>query len=132
MRRSNPVPTPLTAVIDATDQVVAAIAEDQWSLPTPCAGWSVADLVNHLIGGNQLFGAALRGEAPAPSQEPTRSQDDLLEAYRRSVRSLLDAFSQPGALEKVVTVPFGTVPASCSTQGPKMGHGISMDEGSTP
>ncbi len=29
---------------------VAAVNPDQWDLPTPCAEWSVRDLVNHVVG----------------------------------------------------------------------------------
>jgi uncharacterized protein (TIGR03086 family) len=29
---------------------VAAVNADQWDLPTPCAEWSVRDLVNHVVG----------------------------------------------------------------------------------
>jgi uncharacterized protein (TIGR03086 family) len=29
---------------------VAAVGADQWDLPTPCAQWSVRDLVNHVVG----------------------------------------------------------------------------------
>ena len=29
---------------------VSAVGADQWDLPTPCARWSVRDLVNHVVG----------------------------------------------------------------------------------
>ena len=34
----------------------------------------------------------------------------MLRAYRDSAAALLDALARPGALDKIVTVPFGTVP----------------------
>jgi uncharacterized protein (TIGR03086 family) len=30
--------------------LVAAVGADQWDLPTPCAEWSVRELVNHVVG----------------------------------------------------------------------------------
>lgn len=29
---------------------VEAVGPDQWGLPTPCTGWTVQDLVNHVVG----------------------------------------------------------------------------------
>lgn len=86
--------------------------ERDGSLPTPCAGWSVADVVDHVVAGNHLFRAVLRGEDPPASSPPETSKGDRVEAYRRSAGPLLEAFRQPGAMEKVVKVPFGTVPGA--------------------
>lgn len=100
----------LAVVAEVTGRVVVGITDEQWALPTPCAGWSVEDLVRHVAGGNARFAAALRGDpAPAPV---SGSAAGLPEAYRRSVRGLLDAFGRPGALRETVTVPFGTVPGA--------------------
>jgi uncharacterized protein (TIGR03083 family) len=32
--------------------LVHAVRPEQWQLPTPCAGWTVRDLVNHVVGEN--------------------------------------------------------------------------------
>lgn len=101
----------LASVADVAGQVIAAISDDQWNLPTPCTEWSVRDLVGHLVAGNDGFASALRGQA-APVSAHASSPGELLSAYRRSARVLLDAFGEPGALEREVTVPFGTVPGS--------------------
>ncbi|MGH3319849.1 MAG: TIGR03086 family metal-binding protein [Streptosporangiaceae bacterium] len=103
----------LASVGDVTGQAVGAVPDEQWDLPTPCVGWSVRDLVQHLVAGNDGFAAALRGEAtPATQAGGQPSPGELASAYRRSVRALLDAFREPGALERTVTVPFGTVPGT--------------------
>lgn len=101
-------PEQLAPVADITGQVIAAIAGEQWGLPTPCSEWNVRDLVRHVVTGNDGFAAALSGE-PAPPPPAAEPSSDLANAYRLSTRSLIDAFRQPGALQKVVTVPFGTV-----------------------
>lgn len=35
--------------VDEFDRRVSAIADDQWSDPTPCRDWNVRDLVNHIV-----------------------------------------------------------------------------------
>lgn len=99
-------PEHVAAAAEITGKVIDAITAEEWGLATPCGDWTVRDLVEHVVAGNDLFTAALdERAAPAPERSP-----DLASDYRRSVRGLLDAFGQPGALERVVTVPFGTVP----------------------
>jgi uncharacterized protein (TIGR03086 family) len=39
---------------------VAAVKDDQWDHPTPCAQWSVRDLVNHMVA-EELWTAPLLG-----------------------------------------------------------------------
>lgn len=36
--------------LDAWQQRLDKVVEDQWDRPTPCAGWTVRDLVNHVVG----------------------------------------------------------------------------------
>lgn len=94
----------LAVALGVTEQLIAGVRADQWGGPTPCTGWSVRELVSHVVAGNNLFASALSGE-PVPPPD-----DRLLMAYRDSAAALLGAFGQPGALDAVVTVPFGSVP----------------------
>ena len=101
----------LSHALDFADQLIAAVQDGQWAGPTPCAGWSVRDLVTHVVAGNSLFAAALRGGQPPAAPQGTVMPDaGLLNAYRDSAAGLLGAFREPGALDVMVTVPFGTVP----------------------
>ena len=105
----------LAQAIDATGRLVAAVRDDQWPDPTPCPDWTVRDLVSHIVTGNRMFAGILRGDPPAapagsPAADPGPAGEDLVTAYRDAASGLLAAFSEPGALERVVTVPFGTVP----------------------
>jgi uncharacterized protein (TIGR03086 family) len=101
----------LARAVDATGRLVAAVRDDQWAKPTGCPGWSVRDLLNHLVGGNLMAAAVLTG-----SQPPDPTADHLgagpVDAYRRSGEAVRVAFARPGALEQVVTVPAGTVPGA--------------------
>ncbi len=107
----------LAQALDATGKLVAAVRDEQWLDPTPCPDWTVRDLVRHIIGGNRMFAAILRGEPPGASgggspAGPGQPGRDLLGGYREAASELLAAFSQPGVLEEMFTVPFGTVPGS--------------------
>src|SRR5436309_2425188 len=98
----------LADALDLTGDLVAGVGADQWADPTPCAGWTVSDLVNHLVCGHRAFAASVRGEPmPAPGDH---LGDDPVAAYDTSAAELAEAFRRPGAVENVVTVPIGPVP----------------------
>jgi len=64
---------------------VAAVKDDQWGDPTPCAEWSVRDLVNHVVGEELWTAPLLRGKtiAEVGSQfEGDVLGDDALERAR--------------------------------------------------
>jgi uncharacterized protein (TIGR03086 family) len=95
---------------DIAGDLVAGVQGNHWGEPTPCDGWSVRDLVGHVVAGNALFVRALGGQYPDPSGQARRDDAELLPAYRDSAAALAEAFGQPGVLGRIVTVPFGTVP----------------------
>jgi uncharacterized protein (TIGR03086 family) len=101
----------LSLALDFTGQLIGAVRADQWAGPTPCPDWTVRALVTHLVAGNNLFAGALRGgQPPAAPQATVRPEAGLLASYRDSAAEMLGAFREPGALDRIVTVPFGTVP----------------------
>jgi uncharacterized protein (TIGR03086 family) len=106
---------PLSEALDLFGQLLTGVGPEQWSRPTPCDAWNVQQLVDHVISGQRLAAHALRGE-PAQSASGTPSTenyaDEAVAAYQASASDLLAACSQPGALERVVTVPAGTVPGA--------------------
>jgi uncharacterized protein (TIGR03086 family) len=101
----------LTRAVAATEGLVVAVRDDQWAGPTGCPGWSVRDLLNHLVGGHLMVAAVLAGEQP-PDPTADHLGADPVDAYRRSGEAVRAAFARPGALEKIVTVPAGTVPGA--------------------
>ncbi|MBA2699512.1 MAG: TIGR03086 family protein, partial [Nocardioidaceae bacterium] len=98
-----------------TEQLIAAVRREQWPQRTACTDWTVRDLVNHLVGGDRLFASVLSDEAPPVGnfQRPQNNDqlgDSPVTAYRGAAGALLAAFRQPGVLEKIITVPAGTMP----------------------
>jgi uncharacterized protein (TIGR03086 family) len=103
------------AALAATRRVVAGVDESQWSLPTPCAGWDVRDLVNHVVAGN--WWAAELADGRTIEQVGTRLDGDQLGsdplgAYEQSAEAAARAFEKPGALEAPCAVSYGPVPGA--------------------
>ena len=48
----------------AVGEVIGKIGPEQWTAPTPCADWTVAQLVGHLVGMNRVFTAMLADQPP--------------------------------------------------------------------
>ncbi|MGH7920062.1 MAG: TIGR03086 family metal-binding protein [Candidatus Dormibacteraceae bacterium] len=99
---------PLALAGAAAGAMIDGVRDDQWSAPTPCEGWTVADLVQHLVQGNLGFVRALGGAVE------TASTPDRRAAFHASLAALLEAFGRPGVLEETVTVPFGSVPGAAA------------------
>ena len=105
----------LAQALDGTGRLVAGVRSDQWGDPTPCTEWTVRQLVNHVVGGQRVFVGVLRGDLSArpPANRPAGLDvlgSDPVAAYRNSADSLLSAFGEPGALERVVSLPIGEMP----------------------
>ncbi|WP_448639191.1 TIGR03086 family metal-binding protein [Geodermatophilus sp. URMC 63] len=117
-----PVLAPLTAALDGATRLVAAVTPEEWGRPTPCAEWTVRQLVGHLVGGNRMTARVLRGEPLPPLDQLGRRDpadqlgDDPAGAHRGSAEELLAAFGLPGVLDRAHTVPAGTLP------GPALVH----------
>ncbi len=96
-----------------TRAVVAQVTPDQYDAVTPCESWDVRALINHIVGGSYFFGTSMSaGTAPDSAGETDFTQGDVLAAYDGGIKLSLDAFGAPGALEKMVVLPFGTFPGS--------------------
>jgi uncharacterized protein (TIGR03086 family) len=103
----------LDSVYETLQPLVAAVGSDQWTAPTPCRDWDVRALLGHVVAGNTVFAAALRG---VPLAEAVRALagdplgSDPVAAYAAAAAAVSAAFAGPGVLDRPVTIPFGTVP----------------------
>jgi uncharacterized protein (TIGR03086 family) len=104
----------LALTLNLTGGLIAGVGPDQWAGPTPCAEWTVADLVAHMVTGNYVFARILHGtplaEAGAVATAATAPGGDLAEGFRDAASKLMDAYGQPGVLEQMFTIPVGTMP----------------------
>jgi uncharacterized protein (TIGR03086 family) len=89
-------------------QLLDHVERDDWTRPTPCDGWSVRDLVNHVIGGNFRYLTILGGD-PADGIVPTHDEDgfgaDPLGSFDDGLARVTQAFSAPGILRAAVRHP---------------------------
>jgi len=103
-------------VITNTDKVVQGIDESQLGNPTPCTEWTVRDVLNHITGGSTMFAVCVEEGSVPDDMLPQlmggdNLGDDYLGSWRAASSRAVAAFGIPGVLDKVVTLPFGQMPA---------------------
>src|SRR3954447_15191585 len=106
----------LRRTIAETNRLVDGTSEAQLDDPTPCAEWTVRDLINHLTGGSTMFAvSAEQGSVPDDMVGQLLGGDHLRDDYKGAFHTAttraMAAFDQPGVLEKMVKLPFGEMPA---------------------
>ena len=70
------------------------VAGSAWGAPTPCSGWSVRQLVGHVIDGADQVQAMLTGQPPlAPLAEPPELAERVGDDPAAAVRQGVDALS---------------------------------------
>jgi len=87
---------------------LVAVGDDQWDEPTPCEGWTVRDLVGHVIGGNRMSVALLHGATADDVRTAWGDAvlgDDAVTSFRDSVAKQQAAFAEDGALERTCAHP---------------------------
>ena len=99
--------TDLTSAQDEIRRRVAAVTAAQWGLPTPCADWSVRDLVVHLVEGARMAQRLLEGASADEARAVFGADhgDDLGGELDVALRGELDAFGGPKAFEMIVHHP---------------------------
>jgi uncharacterized protein (TIGR03086 family) len=94
---------------------VASIGEPQWSDASVCDGWSVRELVNHVVSGNfwvpELVGGKTIDEVDDRLDGDVLGEDPTA-TYERSEQVAAAAFREPGAMDRPVAVSYGPVPGS--------------------
>ena len=100
----------LQQAIASTRAVMAGVNADQLHAATPCASWDVAEVINHIVGGQEFFQAGLAGRPPAG--ETDYAAGDYMAAFDEAAAGTIAAFSAEGAMEKTVSLPFGDMPGA--------------------
>ncbi|KZS62002.1 TIGR03086 family metal-binding protein [Mycobacterium ostraviense] len=90
---------------DAFAGVLANVSADQYRAPTPCSEWTVRDLIEHVISGNEHVGQW----AQHPVEPPARP-DDILAAHRTAAAAAQEIFAAPSGMSTTFKLPFGEIP----------------------
>jgi uncharacterized protein (TIGR03086 family) len=93
-------------------EVLSNVRPEQMSLSTPDDEWDVRALINHVVLGNLWAAENVKtGSAPRPSGDIIGEREPL-QAYTASTDAMMASFEELGALSRMVTMPFGEMPAA--------------------
>jgi len=99
-------------VLAVTTGIVEQVRPDQLDLPTPCEGWSVRDLLRHMVGNNNGFAAAALGEPPVADVWDGVDVTDPVGEFAASAARVDTAFAAAEPLTGTFAVlGYGDVPA---------------------
>lgn len=103
-------------VLDRAGTVVDNVKPDQLGNSTPCTEWTVRDVINHITGGATMFAECVeQGSVPDDRLGQLMGGDNLGDDFKGAFHAASDrasaAFNSPGALDKMVKLPFGEMPA---------------------
>ncbi len=93
--------------------MVAAVEPSHWDRPTPCAGWSVFDVVDHVVAGERFtamtLGGASLSEASAAGVGLDPHNGDVMAQVNEAAATALVAFD--GSLARIIEHRVGPVTA---------------------
>lgn len=106
--------------LNQTATIIAAVAPEHLGGPTPCPDWDVRTLLSHIVG--VVTRTAILGEGgdalSVPPFADRVADDDWTAAYAAAADRALAAWGADDAtLEKLVRVPWGTVPGAVAIGG---------------
>src|SRR2546429_3240481 len=96
-----------------TEELVSHVAPDRLGAPTPCPGWDVLALMNHLVLGNRMYAWCARGRS-GHDFDVHRDfvGDDPVEAFLSSARDIDRALADPAVLERPFELRYGRIPGA--------------------
>lgn len=99
-----------------TAERVAAVHATDLAAPTPCVGWDLRQLLNHLLGALTLHLDAAEGkeaDRSGTSPDANRIGDDPPAVPFDAVAARAKrTWNEPGVLDRTCVLPMGSVPAS--------------------
>lgn len=101
----------LAAAFASTRTVLANVKPGQLDDTTPCASWTVRQLINHFVGGPRIM-ARLIGTGEWAPRDEDFCAGDVVAAYDETARQALAAFAGEGVLVRTFTLPFAELPGS--------------------
>lgn len=101
-------------VVAAVEKVVARTSVDHFALPTPCEGWTVHKILDHLVETMDMYGDLARGVLPIEGEE--RRYDDPVAAFPVMAARTRAAFAAPEFLDTIADTPIGPQPGRAVVQ----------------
>jgi uncharacterized protein (TIGR03086 family) len=92
--------------VAVTVGLVGQVRADQLDLPTPCAAWTLRQLLEHMIGQHHGFAAAADGETVDRSVfDPQPLGPDWSDQYAAAAARVTAAFAADGVLDRRLWLP---------------------------
>ncbi|MFF0637853.1 TIGR03086 family metal-binding protein [Nocardia sp. NPDC004151] len=85
--------------------VVSWVTSGDLDATTPCEGWTLRDLLEHMIVQHHGFAAAALGESDLGLWKPQPLGADPVGEYRTAAEHVLATFAEPGVLERQFPLP---------------------------
>lgn len=103
---------------------IARIEPEDLDTPTPCEGWQLRHLTNHMLASLGRLAAAAEGEVADPSQFDAQTQaltdrlgDDCgRSAFAAVEHRALRVWRQPDVMARTCALPLGDLPAPVAAQ----------------
>jgi uncharacterized protein (TIGR03086 family) len=90
---------------DVFEATVAAVGDDDWGRPSPCAEWDARDVVRHVV---DMHHVMLRPYGREPAPGPT-VDDDPLAAFRAARGDVVAILDDPALAAQQTESPAGTM-----------------------
>jgi uncharacterized protein (TIGR03086 family) len=100
----------LTVLLPTLEELVDRIDPADLDHTTPCANFTLHDVLVHVIMGGSSFAYQFRGEQPPELSAPIGDGRVPAAEFRKAMGDLLDAVRSEGALARTIASPFGEMP----------------------
>jgi uncharacterized protein (TIGR03086 family) len=92
--------------VEASVELVSRVTAGDLGRPTPCAGWTLGELLAHMTVQHRGFAAAAAGRGADPDVwRPGPPAADPVAAYAEAAGVVLAAFADDGVLEREFALP---------------------------
>lgn len=92
---------------DAFGGVLANVSPEELDAPTPCSDWTIGELIEHVLGGNERV-----CQWAGLTEQPPARPDGLVQAHLAGATAAQQAFARPGGMTALFELPFGQLPGS--------------------
>lgn len=94
-----------------TASIVESLSTAELAAPTPCPGWDVATVVDHIGGALQMFAAALEPEG-SEAEPPVALVDSSTGRVRALSETVAERWRGVESADTPIPLPFGVFPAT--------------------